>query len=239
MIVGQILPNKSRKDLLIGTPALVGFNIYCGIFLAEVSLDPDIQERVSRHPYLRSTLSAAAIILGLFFCSYPEEKPEWARWSEFMRSMGDYMFPEGVEYARYYPGLGANILTVGIMFNSTAKHILSQRFLLFLGKLSWPVYLLHAPLIRTVLAWVLFGFSKRKDNGLDDKGHKLPPGWLPVANNMVVFIAVPCFYVFLYRVANLWANYVDPVAGKITQHFEDLVFKDEAKVSSEKPSLLS
>ena len=225
--------------MLIDIVALVGFNIYCGILLAEVSLDPDIQDRANRHPYLRSTLSAACIILGLFFCSYPEEKPEWARWSKFMRSLGNYMFPTGVEYARYYPGLGANILTLGVMFNDTAKTVLSQRLFLFLGKLSWPVYLLHAPLIRTVLTWILFGFSKRKDNGLDDKGHKLPPGWLPVANNMVIFIAVPCFYIFLYRVANLWANYVDPIAGKITQQFEDLVFKDEAKVSSEKPLLLS
>ena len=227
------------QNPLISHTALVGFNIFCGILLAEVSLDTDIQERVNRHPYLRSVLSAACIILGLFFCSYPEEKPEWARWSSFMMKLGHYIFPKAVEYARYYPGLGANILTVGVMFNTTAKAILSQRLLLFMGRLSWPVYLLHAPLIRTVLTWVLFGFSRRKDNGLDDKGHKLPPGWLQVAPSMVIFIAVPCFYIFLYRVANLWASYVDPIAGKITQSLEDMVFRDDAKESSEKPLLLS
>ena len=226
-------------DVANAIPALVGFNIFCGILLAEVSLDADIQEWVARHPYLRSIVSASLIILGLFFCSYPESKPEWARWSNAMMEAGHWIFPKGVEYARYYPGLGANVLTVGIMFNTTAKSILSQRLFLFLGKLSWPVYLLHAPLIRTVLTWVLFGFSKRKDNGVDDKGHKLPPGWLPVAGNMVIFIAVPLFYVFLYRIANLWATYVDPIAGKITQSFEDAVFRDEAKTNSEKPLLLS
>ena len=217
--------------------ALVGFNVFCGIILAEVSLDKDIQEFVERHPYARAFGSACCIILGLFFCSYPEEKPEWARWSNSMTKMGHYMFPAGVEYARYYPGLGSNVLTVGVMFNDTAKKVLSQRLFLFLGKNSFPIYLLHAPLIRTVLTWVLFGFSSRPNEGKDDKGHQRW-GWLPVANTWVVLIAVPVFYVFLYRVANLWSNYVDPFCGKVTQWFEDLVFRDDAKASSEKPILL-
>ena len=33
--------------------ALVGFNVFCGILLAEISLDKDIQELVDRHPYLK------------------------------------------------------------------------------------------------------------------------------------------------------------------------------------------
>ena len=218
--------------------ALVGFNVFCGIILAEVSLDKDILEAVDRHPYLRMVGSACCIILGLFFCSYPEDKPEWARWSNFETRLGHYMFPQGVEYARYYPGLGSNVLTLGVMFNDTAKKMLSQRFFLFLGKNSFPIYLIHAPLIRTVLTWVLFGFSKRPDNGKDDKGHQLPPGWLPVASTWVCLIAIPVFYVFLYRVANLWSNYVDPFCGRVTQWFEDLVFRDDAKTSSEKPLLL-
>ena len=154
-----------------------------------------------------------------------------------MTKLGHYMFPSGVEYARYYPGLGSNVLTLGVMFNDTAKKLLSQRLFLFLGKNSFPIYLLHAPLIRTVLTWVLFGFSKRPDNGRDDKGHQMW-GWLPVASTWVILIAVPLFYVFLYRVANLWSNYVDPFCGKVTQWFEDLVFRDDAKAPSEKPLLL-
>lgn len=218
--------------------ALVGFNVFCGILLAEISLDKDVQEYAERHSYARMIGSACCIILGMFFCSYPEEKPEWARWSLFMGKLGDYVFPSGVEYARYYPGLGSNVLTVGVMFNDTAKKLLSQRFFLFLGKNSFPIYLIHAPLIRTVLTWVLFGFSTRLDNGKDDKGNQRPPGWLPVASTWVVLIAVPAFYVFLYRMANLWSNYVDPFCGRVTQWFEDLVFRDDAKASSEKPLLL-
>lgn len=177
------------------------------------------------------------IILGLYFCSYPEENPEWAPWSNSMLQFGHWIFPAGVEYSRYYPGMGADIVATGVMFNATAKKILSHRFLCWMGKLSWPVYLLHAPLIRTVLTWVLFGASVRPQQGKDANGNQLPPGWLPIANNWVVVFAIPLFYVFLYRVAGLWASYVDPWCTKVTQHFEELVFRDDAK--AEKPILLS
>lgn len=171
--------------------------------------------------------------------SYPEENPSWARWSQNLFLLGDYIFPKNSEFARYYPGLGANVLTLGIMFNDTAKRLLSTSFFCWMGKLSFPIYLLHAPLIRTVLAWVLFGASIRPDQGKDDEGNQLPPGWLPIANRWVVVLALPMFYVFLYRVANLWAQHVDPFCGRVTNWFEELVFRDDAKASSEKPLLLS
>ena len=226
---------KSETDLI---SALVGFNVFAGILFAEMSLDKDVQEWAENHPYIRTVASAFCILLGMFFCSYPEENPEWAGWSNSMTKFGDYIFPNGVEYARYYPGLGSNVLTLGVMYNDTAKELLSNRFFLFLGKNSFPIYLLHAPMIRTFLTWCLFGFSSRPDGGKDDQGHDLPPGWLPVASTWVVLIVLPLFYVLLYRLANLWSNYVDPFCGTVTQWFEDLVFRDDAKAVSEKPLLL-
>lgn len=108
-----------------------------------------------------------------------------------------------------------------------------------MGKLSFAVYLLHAPLIRTVLTYVLFGFSIRPSGGKDEKGNQLPPGWLPLANRWVCVLAIPLFYLFLYRVANLWAAYVDPFCARVTQWFEDLVFRDDSRMVMEKPLLLS
>lgn len=209
------------------------------MLLAELTLDTDVQNFAVQHYYARRLVSTGLIILGLFFMSYPEENPSWARWSQNLLTLGNYIFPKDSEYARYYPGLGVNLLTLGVMFNDTAKKILSTPFLCWMGKLSFPIYLLHAPLIRTVLTWVLFGASMRPDQGKDDKGNQLPPGWLPIANRWVVVLALPLFYVFLYRVANLWAQHVDPFCGRVTNWFEELVFRDDAKASSEKPILLS
>lgn len=217
----------------------MGFNVFCGMFLAELTLDSDIQNYAAEHKFARSIGSSSLIIIGLFFMSYPEENPSWARWSQNLLLLGDYIFPTGVEYARYYPALGVNLLTLGVMFNNTAKKILSHHFFCWMGKLSFPIYLLHAPLIRTVLTWALFGASTRPHQGKDEEGNQLPPGWLPIANRWVCVIALPLFYVFLYRVANLWATHVDPFCGRVTNWFEELVFRDDAKASSEKPLLLS
>jgi len=219
--------------------ALVGFNVFCGMFLAELTLDSDIQNYAADHNFARSLGSTSLVIVGLFFMSYPEENPSWARWSQSLDLLGDYIFPTGVEYARYYPGLGVNLLTLGVIFNNTAKKLLSHHFFCWLGKLSFPIYLLHAPLIRTVLTWALFGASTRPDQGKDEEGNQLEPGWLPIANRWVCLMALPLFYIFLYRVANLWATHVDPFCGRVTNWFEELVFRDDAKASSEKPLLLS
>ncbi len=227
------------RDVANDMIALVGFNVYCGMILAELTLDSDVQNFAALHNIFRSVISASLIFVGLFFMSYPEENPSWARWSQDLFLLGNYIFPLNSEYARYYPGLGVNVLTLGVMFNDTAKKFLSTPFFCWMGKLSFPIYLLHAPLIRTVLTWVLFGASIRPDQGNDEKGNQLPQGWLPLANRWVVVMALPLFYVFLYRVANVWAQYVDPFCGKVTNWFEELVFRDDAKRSSEKPILLS
>lgn len=207
------------------------------MILAEVSLDPDVANLTAAHSYISAVSSASLIVMGLYFCSYPEEHPEWSRWSNNLLELGHWMFPGGSEYARFYPGMGADLLATGIVFNTTAKRILSHRFVCSMGKLSWAVYLLHAPLIRTVLTWVLFGASVRPAQGKDESGHELPPGWLPLAKPWVVMFAIPLFYVFLYRVAGLWHQYVESWCDNVTQQFEDLVFRDDAK--AEKPLLLS
>jgi hypothetical protein len=209
------------------------------MILAELTVDPDVQSFAAKHYFARSVASSILIIIGLFFISFPEENQSWTRWSAFLLKLGDYMFPTGVEIARYYPGLGANILILGIMFNDTAKRIMSHSFFCWMGKLSFPIYLLHAPLIRTVLTWVLFGASVRPPQGKDQDGKELPPGWLPIANRWVCFIAIPMFYVFLYRVANLWATHVDPFCGRVTNWFEELVFRDDAKATEQKPLLMT
>ena len=210
-----------------------------GILLADITLDSDLLASIGRYPYLQSVASASAIILGLYFCSYPEENPHWSRWSTNLTTLGNYIFPNGVEFARYYPGLGVDILTTGIMFNTTAKKLLSHSFFCWMGKLSFPIYLLHAPLIRTVLTYVLFGFSVRPSLGKDEKGNELPPDWLPIANRWVCVFAIPLFYIFLYRVAGVWNQYVDPFCARATQWFEDLVFRDDSKMIPEKSLLLS
>ena len=217
--------------------ALIGIHIFTGILLAELTFDPSVQQYAANHPILRTVSSTTLIIIGLFFCSYPEEHVEWAAWSRFLLCLGKVIFPAGCELPRFFPGVGVDLFLAGAIFSPTVQNFLSLPLLILLGRLSWPVYLIHGPLIRTVLTWMLYGLSiPEQVHGKDVEGHDLPPVRLQLANRWTCLFAVPLFFLFLYRVAQLWLLYVDTWCARATQWLEDRMFRDDAK--SEKPLLL-
>lgn len=213
-------------------------NIYVGMLLAELTFDLDVQSFISDHSHIFSFLSSLLIILGTFIISYPEENPEWASWSNGLLHFGYHIFPDGAEFARYYPALGSNILLLGVFFNTTAKRILSCSALCSLGRLSYAVYLLHGLLMRSLLTWMLYGsLSQPPAPGTDAEGHDLPPVWIPMVSRWLVFIILPLFYFVLYRAAHLWTLYVDPWCGFATNWIEEKVSRDDSRL--EKSILLA
>lgn len=177
-------------------------------------------------------------MIGLLFCSYPEVNAEWSPWSRYLERLGTFIFPEGGELARFFPGVGVDLCLTGVVFSPGVQHILSLPFFIFLGRLSWPVYLIHGPLMRTVLTWMLYGVSVPEQiHGKDIDGHDLPPVRLQRASGWICLFALPLFYLFIYRVAQLWLLYVDPLCARATRWLEDCMFQDDAK--GEKPILLS
>ena len=207
--------------------------MFTGILLVELVSDPSIQQYAEDHSILRTLTSSTLIIVGLFFCSYPEENVEWAWWSRSLDRLGTIIFPEECEMTRFFPGLGADLFFAGVVFSPRLHDILSLPLLTFLGRLSWPVYLIHGPLMRTVLTWMLYGVSVPEQiHGKDVDGHDLPPVRLQLANAWICLFAIPLFYLFLYRVAHLWSLYVDPWCGRATRWLEDYMFQDDAKMES-------
>ena len=198
--------------------------------MAELTYSPAVQEYIEDRPVTFAVLSSSSIVLGIFTISYPEENPEWADWSKGMLQLGHYIFPAGSEFNRFYPGMGAQLICFGIMFNATAKRLLSTAWPCYLGKVSFAIYLLHAPLLRTVLTWMLFGLSHRPPSpGADKEGEPLPQPWVPLFSRWATFVLIPLFYVILYRTAALWVHYVDPFCGRVTNWIEERIFRDESK----------
>lgn len=197
-----------------------------------------MQHYAADYPILRTVISSSLIVIGLFFCSYPEENVEWAMWSRCLLKLGTIIFPEGCELSRFFPGFGADLILTGVVFSPGVQGVLSHPILTFLGRLSWPVYLIHGPLMRTVLTWMLYGVSVPEQiHGRDVDGHDLPPVRLQRANRWICLFAIPLYYLFVYRVAQFWLLYVDPWCGRATRWLEDCTFQDDAK--TEKPVLPS
>ena len=109
----------------------------------------------------------------------------------------------------------------------------------WLGGLSHPLYLLHGPLMRSVLSWMVFGPVVVKE-GLPTPIQNQDGSWfLPVVSfpKTVVFVVVlPIFFAFLLYVVNVWNKKVEPLFGDATQAFEKMAFGDQEEKKSMLPT---
>ena len=204
-------------------------NVFTGVLLAEMSFEPSVQEYAAHHSKFRWAVTSLMTVLGLLFCSYPEADEDWVKWSRTLHQIGDAIFPWGTEMARVYPAIGADLLLTSVFFSPVAQKALSSPVLVWLGRLSWPVYLIHNVLIRTVLTWMLYGVTMPvQPEGKDPEGNDWPISYLPIAGLWIQVFAYPLFYCFLYRMAQLWLTHVDPLCAGATLWFEDRMFVDDA-----------
>lgn len=177
---------------------------------------------------------------GLYIASYPDREWYWAAWSRGLDDLGLVIFPRGVNFAKRFSALGMDMVAFAIQLNAPAKTVLSNRFFLWLGRNSFAVYLLHGTLLRTVLAWMLYGISGQpwqppktfqNKNGDDEQ---TPAVWIPRRAHGIALIAViAVWFCIVYYCAHLWTTYVDAWCGKATKILEDFVFLPEDTTEEE------
>ncbi|KAJ5888720.1 Acyltransferase 3 [Penicillium taxi] len=210
-----------------------------GMFLSDLSYEVAFKEFIENHKWFRRTISATFVIVGLFICSYPGEHPEWAVWSDYMFKAAHYIFPPEVNIGKRYSAIGVDLIIFAIFISPSTKDFLSNRLLLWLGKQSFAVYLVHGTLLRTVLCWMLYGITGQPWDGepvdgngaplLDDNGEPLHPHWLPIRAPWVVGISIPTWIAIVYACAVAWTTYVDPFCARMTHKLEKLVFEEDEK----------
>ncbi|KAJ5561749.1 hypothetical protein N7535_003790 [Penicillium sp. DV-2018c] len=196
----------------------VGINVFAGMILAELSfynltaLQPRILFRIL--PY-------GLVTLGLYICSYPDQFAGQTAWSSQLESLAEMLFPQGAHVGRYYAGLGAQMICLGVILSASMRRILSHPVLLWLGSISFPLYLLHGPLMRSVLVYIIYlpmsvGFTPAvRADGTPD-----PESYIPTPNPLRLGIALVAFFVFLLYVVQQWAKHVEPRLGAATAAFE-------------------
>jgi peptidoglycan/LPS O-acetylase OafA/YrhL len=208
---------------------------FFGTFLSDLSQHAPHVAWLNARRWPAYFLSPVLILIGLLLASYPEHEPEWMAWSKAMLDLSRYIFPADSETTRFYSGLGLELIALGIHFSPPVKNALSNRYLLWFGKNSFAVYLLHGTLLRTVLVWMLYGFHT-PDDIVNEDGSRAPGPNMKVCGRLRWYFWLPIWFVLLYAVANLWTKYVDPLCARLTQRLEDYVF-EKKPVTQEKTLL--
>ena len=140
-----------------------------------------------------------------------------------------YIFPKDNETARFYSGVGLICVAMGIHFSAGAKAFLSNGSLLWFGRNSFAVYLLHGSLLRTVLVWMYFGLTVPGDVVQEEDGKTVLPGPpLKICGRARWYFWLPIWFVGLYWVANLWTRHVDPWCARLSERMVRYVFEDRA-----------
>ena len=209
--------------------AMTGMNIYMGALLADLSNQISSQIGTPKRDPLVRLLPWLLLFVGLHLSGYPEKNPEWTTWSKHLAEIGHWIFPKGSEYWRFWPAIGAQCVTISVLLSPTLQKFLSHPSLIWLGSLSFPLYLIHGPLIRSVLSWMLFGwrrpmyyYTKKADGSVDQTWERIP-----FPDNWVFAIVLPIFFLVLLTTAHLWNLVIDPWCSWATRRLEEAMSSEE------------
>lgn len=169
---------------------------------------------------LRTVLPFTTAIFGLYLCSFPDRDFTYTSWSWQLALLGQKVFPHDSDIIGFWPAIGAQIFCFSVYFSPLMRRALSHPFLLYLGTISFPLYLLHGPLMRSVLAWLAFGPTWLRWNPTPPAEGQ-PSQGIPSPNPLALIVILPTFWTFLAMVVHNWTAKVEPRLGKATKKFED------------------
>lgn len=164
-------------------------------------------------------MSYLMIVFGLFLCSCPVVNHEWTGWSNALYHIGWLIFPQSVTYqSDYWSSIGSLPLIIGIICAPSVQRLLSYPALVWLGSISLPVYLLHGPLMRSVLIWMLFGWRNVEEGGDLPR----PPTWL-------IWVCIPIFFAVVFAASHAWNLFVEPCCAWLTNKSAEWMFRKRAE----------
>jgi peptidoglycan/LPS O-acetylase OafA/YrhL len=208
--------------------ALKGLNIVLGMFVAELHN----HYKDSATSALPAPVPALMIIVGMFMACYPQDAQQNARWSHVMQRMMRSITPKDADVRRYWDHVGAGTVLLGIFFSRNARRVLTSPVFNFLGRVSFPVYLMHNTFIKSVLTWMVY-LPSAMNPPRNEKGEQMD---LQRGSTTHVFIAVAVFYYLLYRTAAYWVQHIDPMCAKIVSKFTRWAY-GESQLPSNGPIL--
>jgi hypothetical protein len=156
------------------------------------------------------------------------------------KSRGTFLVPLGTDAPRRMSGTAVRMCATAIFLSPALRDALSHRLLLWLGRHSFAVYLVHGTLLRTVGMWIVYGTSLDgyvPGGGLDEHGNRKDPQYLRPLSAGHKRIAMIVFIILTYLCAWAWVKYVDSACEAFTAWLERKVFVDEDEATGGKQGL--
>ncbi|ROV88742.1 hypothetical protein VMCG_10081 [Cytospora schulzeri] len=209
-----------------------GMQFFWGTLLADLQNHPPTNQFIADRARLSKILSFTLVLIGLTFASFPEGHAEWMTWSRVLLNIMKPILPENPDFPRFGSGIGLEFIALGVLLSPWLQRLLSSRYLLFLGRMSFAVYLLHGPLMKTMLVWMLYGVQLLPDH--ENEQGEMVITRLKYPGNLTLVVWQLVWLPMVYGIAHLWMAHVDPWCDRMTNRLAEYV-KLEA---SEKPSVL-
>ena len=212
--------------------ALVGLTVFSGIILAEFSLTTTPSHLSRYSPFITPPLTLVALVL----MSMPSDFPASAPWSLALHDLGLRIFPAQIDFGRTWGSVGGILLVFSIIISPHARAILSSRPLTMLGKISFPIYLLHGTFMRSLFAWIMFGgkgialIEERQADGTVIEFERIPLPGMP--RTVVAVVSSMCAVLVA---SYFWAERIEPLFGKITKYAETTMMGKESNRGDRTP----
>lgn len=212
ILASNILPPLSAPiDLSAAVFGMLGF---WGVFIAELQFEPATIRFINQQSFFASLLSAVLVVSGFFVASYPESHAEWMPWSDTLTKFLKPTLPVDPDMPRFSSGIGLMLAVLGIVLSPRVQELLSNRILLFFGKMGFAVYLLHGTLMKTILTWMIYGISVPADHS--EVKHQPQLTRIQYPGHKTLFISLFFFFPILYSSAYAWTQYIDPWCERMT-----------------------
>lgn len=175
--------------------------------------------------YAGNAIGFLVIVVALFFASTPRDNPEAAAWSLWLHDFGQQLLPPiSLDKYKVNVSFGSLLLVLGTIMSPRAQWLLSRPGFVWLGKISFPLYLLHGTFIRSAFAWVLFAGQKLGKSRYSEDFERYPlPGRAWIA------FSVFCLMVPLLITCQLWVMFAEPVFDRIITTAENIMVRKENK----------